>query len=274
MSTWILLRGLTREARHWGSFPALFERELGQELGQGFGQNRASFGVDEESVTLLELPGNGTENALQTPPGIPEMMEFVRSRAAALGLRAPYRLLAMSLGGMIGTAWAQRYPEEIERLVLVNTSMRPFCGVTERLRPAAWPTLARLVCAWRNPETSERIIHALTCNRSDSVSDDIAAWSEIRRTAPVRAANGLRQLLAAARFRADRHAPRCPVLLLSSGSDRLVDPACSARIAAQWAGAVHAIHPWAGHDLPHDDPEWVSKTICDWLLAVERVRRL
>jgi pimeloyl-ACP methyl ester carboxylesterase len=267
MSTWILLRGLTREGRHWGSFPALFGRELGQ--------IRDSFGVDEESVTLLELPGNGSENALRTPLGVLEMMEFVRSRTTALGLRAPYRLLAMSLGGMVGTAWAQRYPEEIERLVLVNTSMRPFCGVTERLRPAAWPTLARLVGAWRNPETSERIIHTLTCNRSDTVIDDIAAWSEIRRTAPVRAANALRQLWAAARFRADRQAPRCPVLLLSSGLDRLVDPACSARIAAQWgAGAEHARHSWAGHDLPHDDPQWVSKTICDWLLAVERVQRI
>ncbi|MDB5990081.1 MAG: Hydrolase [Herbaspirillum sp.] len=259
MSTWILLRGLTREARHWGSFPALFDRE-------------SDFAVAAERMMLLELPGNGRENALRAPLGILEMMTFARSSAAALGMRAPYRLLAMSLGGMVGTAWAQRYPEEIERLVLVNTSMQPFCRMTERLRPAAWPALAHLVGAWPNPETSERIIHALTCNRSDTVIDDIAAWAEIRRTAPVSAANGLRQLWAAARFRADRQAPCCPVLLLSSGLDRLVDPACSARIAAQW-GAAHAMHPWAGHDLPHDDPEWISKMICDWLLAVERVEK-
>jgi pimeloyl-ACP methyl ester carboxylesterase len=262
MSTWILLRGLTREARHWGSFPAMFGRECNPGANTG------------EPVTLLELPGNGPENALRTPLGVLEMMEFVRSRAAALGLRAPYRLLAMSLGGMVGTAWAQRYPEEIERLVLINTSMQPFCRLTERLRPAAWPVLAHLAGIWRNPEKSERIIHALTCNRGDTAIDDIAAWTEIRRAAPVSAANGIRQLWAAARFRADRHAPHCPVLLLSSRSDRLVDPACSARIATQWgAGAVHATHPWAGHDLPHDDPEWTSKTICAWLLTMERVEK-
>jgi pimeloyl-ACP methyl ester carboxylesterase len=259
MSTWILLRGLTREARHWGSFPALFGRELD------------SFAAAEERMTLLELPGNGRENAWRAPLGVLEMMAFVRSGAVGLGLRAPYRLLAMSLGGMVGTAWAQRYPEEIERLVLINTSMQPFCRMTERLRPAALPTLAQLACAWPNSETSERIIHALTCNRSDTTEGDIAAWTEIRRTAPVSAANGLRQLLAAARFRADRQAPRCPVLLLSSRSDRLVDPACSARIAAQWGeGATQAMHPWAGHDLPHDDPEWTSKTICDWLLTIAK----
>ncbi|HEY4072005.1 MAG TPA: alpha/beta hydrolase [Herbaspirillum sp.] len=256
MSTWILLRGLTREARHWGSFPALFGRGLD------------SFAIAEERMRLLELPGNGRQNALRAPLGVLEMMAFVRSGAVASGMPAPYRLLAMSLGGMVGTAWAQRYPEEIERLVLVNTSMQPFCNMRERLRPAALPALAHLAGAWPNPETSERIIHALTCNRSDTAIDDIAAWAEIRRTAPVSAVNGLRQLWAAARFRADRQAPRCPVLLLSSRSDRLVDPACSARISAQW-GAKHATHPWAGHDLPHDDPEWTSKTICDWLLAVD-----
>ncbi|RXZ38162.1 alpha/beta hydrolase [Oxalobacteraceae bacterium CAVE-383] len=262
MSTWILLRGLTREARHWGSFPALFARQ------------RESFAAGDGPGTLLELPGNGREHALRAPPGVPEMMMSVRSRAAALGLPAPYRLLAMSLGGMVGTAWAQRYPEEIEHLVLINTSMRPFCNMTQRLRPAAWSALAQLAGAWPHPETSERIIHALTCNRTDTANEDIAAWAEIRRTAPVSAANALRQLWAAARFRADRQAPRCPVLLLSSASDRLVDPACSARIAAQWKEAAHAIHPTAGHDLPHDDPAWTADAICKWLLAVEQGRQL
>jgi pimeloyl-ACP methyl ester carboxylesterase len=196
------------------------------------------------------------------------MMAFVRSGAAERGMRAPYRLLAMSLGGMVATAWAQRYPDEIERLILVNTSMQPFCSMTQRLRPAAWPALACLAAGWRDAKESEWIIHTLTCHRSDTFSDDIAAWTEIRRTAPVSAVNGLRQLWAAARFRADRQAPHCPVLLLSSASDRLVDPVCSARIAAQW-GATHATHPWAGHDLPHDDPQWTSKTIGDWLRGVE-----
>ena len=262
MSAWILLRGLTREARHWGSFPALF----GRELGAGSGSDSDS--VAGEGMTLLELPGNGRKNAVRTPLDVHDMMMFVRADAARLGIPAPYRLLAMSLGGMVATAWAQQYPEEIERLVLVNTSMRPFCYLTERLRPAAWPAIKRLIAAWPDPEESERIIHDLTCNRRDTIADDIAAWAGVRRTAPVSTVNGLLQLWAAARFRAGRKAPRCPTLLLSSESDRLVNPVCSARIAARW-GAAHAEHPWAGHDLPHDDPQWTSKTICDWVLGGE-----
>jgi pimeloyl-ACP methyl ester carboxylesterase len=259
MSAWILLRGLTREARHWGPFPQLLRRELA-------GLRDAPDAPAD--VALLELAGNGSANAVPAPPDVGRMMALLRAEAAARGLGAPYRLLGMSLGGMVAAAWAQRHPAEIERLVLVNTSMRPFCGVAQRLRPAAWPAVLQLAACRPAPEKSERIIHELTCNRRDSVAADIAAWTDIRRSAPVSAANGLRQLWAAARFRAERSAPHCPTLLLSSAADRLVDPACSARIAARWS-AAHAIHPWAGHDLPHDDPQWTAAAIRDWLRAVE-----
>ena len=256
MSAWILLRGLTREARHWGAFPEQFS------LGVGAAVGSATAG---SSVTLLELPGNGRERGVQAPLSVPDMMTLVRSRAAESGIAGPYRLLAMSLGGMVATAWAQRHPQEIERLVLINTSMRPFCKLTQRMRPEAWPVVGRAALAWTNPQDCERRLHDLTCNRRDTVADDIATWMEIRRTAGVSAANGLRQLWAAARFQAEREAPHCPTLLLSSAADRLVDPACSARIAAQWR-AAHVEHPWAGHDLPHDDPQWTTETIVDWLL--------
>src|ERR1700731_1862416 len=157
MSTWILLRGLTREARHWGAFPERFCRELGSAAGAG-------------GIALLELPGNGREKALRAPLSVPEMMTFVRSRAADLGIPAPYRLLAMSLGGMVATEWAQRHPQEIERLVLINTSMRPFCAMAQRLRPAAWPALARAAACWASPQGTEWIVHDLTCNRRDTVA--------------------------------------------------------------------------------------------------------
>jgi pimeloyl-ACP methyl ester carboxylesterase len=68
-------------------------------------------------------------------------------------------------------------------------------------------------------------------------------------------ANALRQLAAAARYAA-RGVPRCPVLVLSSRGDQLVNPVCSTRLARAW-GAPHVEHPWAGHDLPHDDPQWL-----------------
>jgi pimeloyl-ACP methyl ester carboxylesterase len=259
MSTWILLRGLTREGRHWGTFPEQLRVETA-----------FNGGTDAHGITLIDLPGNGRENALNAPLDVADMVQFVRSRAAEAGLLPPYRLVAMSLGGMVATGWAQRYPEEIDRLVLINTSMRPFSAMSERLRPSVWPALIRAAASWADPLKCETIIHDLTCNRLDTQAGDIAAWAAIRRSAPVSAANGLRQLWAAARFRAGNHAPACPTLLLSSKADRLVNPVCSARIAARW-GVAHAVHASAGHDLPHDDPVWTGKAIGDWLRTLQRL---
>ena len=250
MSQWILLRGLSREAQHWGAF--------GAALG-----THGLVGAGERAV-CIDLPGNGEEHAHAAPLSVFAMMDFVRARAIAMNVRLPCRVLAMSLGAMVATAWAERHPDEIERLVLINTSMRPFARVHERLRPAAWPTLARIAMNWSKPERCETVIHRMTCNRGDTLDADIAQWAQLRRARGASAANALRQLAAAARFRAARDAPRCPVLLLSSAADRLVDPACSVHIAKQWR-ASHAVHPWAGHDLPHDDAHWTCDAIATWL---------
>ena len=257
MTTWVLLRGLTRESRHWGRFPETFEQIIAA--------------ADPEGVRLvpIELPGNGSANTAQSPAHVAEFVAWVRAALVARQIEPPYRVIAMSLGGMVATAWAQRAPEEIERLVLINTSMRPFCDLPQRLRPSAWPRLALAIAAWRSPSTCERMIHALTCRARDAASDDIEAWVTIRRDAPVSALNGLRQLLAAARFEAARAAPRCPTLILSSARDRLVNPVCSARIASHW-GTDHLEHAWAGHDLPHDDPVWTAESVRNWLRWLDR----
>lgn len=248
MSAWILLRGLTREARHWGGFE---ERLRGDIAGT-------------EPVMLLDLPGNGTAAAMRAPARVADMTAFVRAQAAQQGHTPPYSLIAMSLGGMVATHWAQQHPDEVKRLVLINTSMRPFSAFHQRLRPQTWFSLVRTGAAWGNARHCERFIHGLTCNRVDTLDADLAAWAEIRRTAPVSASNGLRQLLAAARFVADKTPPRCPALILSSKADRLVDRVCSARVASHWK-APHVEHAWAGHDLPHDDAAWTRDAIVGWM---------
>ncbi len=245
MKPWVLLRGLTRETHHWGPFPDRLFAALGERGG------------------CLDLPGNGELNGLPSPTCVTDMVVSARQALHALGHRPPYRLLAMSLGGMVATQWAQQHPQEVDRLVLINTSMRPHSRLTQRLRPQRWPELLAIAHRWHQPEAVEARIHRLTCERRDGMADDVARWSERRRHAPVSAANALRQLWAAARFRAAATAPPCPVLLLSSAHDRLVNPVCTAQVARAWQ-ASHRQHPWAGHDLPHDDAEWVVQQVALW----------
>jgi pimeloyl-ACP methyl ester carboxylesterase len=240
---WILLRGLTRESRHWGAFAPMLEASCG-------------------GVLPIDLRGNGTAVQASSPVEVGGFVEAVRAEAQGRGARAPYRVLAMSLGGMVATAWALRYPGEIERLVLVNTSMRPYSRFYERLRPSAWPSLMRVAQNWQKPEgaaLAESLIHARTCNRRDTLAADLDAWCAIRASAPVSRANALRQLWAAARYSA-RGVPDCEVTIVSARGDRLVHPKCSARLARAWE-AQHRVHPWAGHDLPHDDPQWLVEAL-------------
>lgn len=250
MSDWILLRGLTREARHWGELPVALRRS---------GALR-----DDDRLTMLDLPGNGNHAGRRSPATVAGIVSHLRTDAALAGLRPPYGLLAMSLGGMVATAWAQQHADEVERLVLINTSMRPFGALHQRMRPGAWPAVLGLMRSWHDGPRCEALIHRLTCASTDARETDLARWAAIRADAPVSRGNALRQLLAAARFRAGTERPRCATLLLSSAADRLVSPACSARLAAAWS-VPHRVHPWAGHDLPHDDPQWVAHEVARWM---------
>jgi len=263
MSNWILLRGLTREARHWGALPDMLRTSLD---GRAKQRERAA-GATATRVLTIDLPGNGENAGLRAPTDVGAMVDFVREAARASGAAGPpgpYSVLAMSLGGMVATCWAQRHPTEIARLVLINTSMRPFSRVDQRLRPRAWPGLARIAWHWRNAAVAEAAIHRLTCNNRERFDADLTDWTAIRESAPVSRGNALRQLLAGARFRAGRQRPACATLVLSSQADGLVDPVCSASLAAAW-GAGHERHPWAGHDLPHDDAAWTVERIGAWL---------
>ena len=58
---WIFLRGLTREATHWGGFPEDFGRAL-----------------PSEQVILLDLPGNGQLHLVRSPLSIQMVLTAVR----------------------------------------------------------------------------------------------------------------------------------------------------------------------------------------------------
>ena len=87
-------------------------------------------------------------------------------------------------------------------------------------------------------------------------------WVLARQQRPVRATNVLRQLAAAARYRAPPTPPPVPTLLLASTHDRLVSCACSRALARAWRCAL-VEHPHAGHDLPLDDPQWVVQQVLE-----------
>lgn len=251
MSTWILLRGLTRERRHWGAFPL----QLAQAL-------------PEAQVHCLELPGNGELNGLDSPTRIAGMVAHCQREMVRLQLTPPFTVLGMSLGAMVAVAWAEASPSDIEACVLINTSFGGISPPHHRLRPRAWPHLLRFLTAGSGLR-QERIVFRLTSRLAPEASRVVTTWVDIRRTRPVHLKNALRQLWAAARYRAPAAAP-VPTLLLAGAGDGLVNSRCSKDIAQRW-GCALSIHPEAGHDLPLDDGPWVAGQVRDWHRHLGRV---
>lgn len=245
MASWILLRGLVRESGHWGGFAPHFESA-----------------VSDAQVHLLDLPGNGQHHAQRSPTHINAMVDACRGQLQAAGVAPPYALLALSMGGMVAVQWAHRFPDEIERQVLINTSMRPFSPFYQRLQARNWATIAGLLLARASGLQWEQAILRMTTTQPHP--DVVLEWLSLRVRHPVSTANALRQLWAAARFTAPVATPAIPTLLLASTQDALVSVQCSRAIAKAWGVPLHE-HPQAGHDLCLDDPQWVAQHVRAWL---------
>jgi len=241
----VLLRGLARGAGHWGDFAARCQAQWPQ-----------------ARIWTPELPGNGTRWQARSATQVARMTDSLRADLQAQGLHGQVTVIALSLGAMLACDWAQRHPQELAAVVLVNTSLRPFNPPWQRLRPAAWGTL--LSAPWQSAARSEAQILALTSRLAPAPEAVLADWLQLRQQHPVRAANVARQLLAALRYRAPAQAPLVHMLVLSGAGDRLVNPVCSRTLAARWH-LPHQQHPQAGHDLPLDDPDWLLAQTSQWL---------
>ena len=94
---WLLLRGLARDARHWGDFPDILKNHL-----------------NNAEVFVLDLPGFGTESHRISPFTIRGITNDIRKRWAQLEKKHPgtWNILSISLGGMIALDWINRFSSD------------------------------------------------------------------------------------------------------------------------------------------------------------------
>ncbi|MEY2935821.1 MAG: hypothetical protein RL033_6570 [Pseudomonadota bacterium] len=252
---WLLLRGLGREQRHWYDFPERL---------------RAVVGPD--SVRLLDLAGAGTERERLPVPSVAWLARDVARRVltardAAHELAGPrledaqgrrsWCVIGLSLGGMVALELAWLWPERIAHTLVINASAN-ITPLASRLVPAALWGLGGTLLA-REPALREARVLALTSALPSSRRDEIALQATAF-AAPRRLAL-LSQLCAAARFfPPSPRSVRPPLSFLGSRHDRLVSVVCSRDLARRY-GAPYEEHPWAGHDLTLDDPDWVCARV-------------
>lgn len=243
MSRWILLRGLTRETGHWAEFAQALAERSG------------------DPVVGVDLPGNGDRWQQVSPCDVEAIAQDVRRRAGAPQDRV--RVVALSLGAMAALEWCRLDPDAIAGCALINTSTSGLSPFWQRLRPSNYPHVARMLLPGLSPVEREHRVLAMTSARPQAHAGVPEAWAALSRAHPVRPVNALRQLWAAARYRPPATPPAVPLLLLASEGDRLVSPQCSRRLASHWNLPLR-MHPWAGHDLPLDDPEWILCELLNW----------
>lgn len=245
MNNWIFLRGLVREQRHWGGFVDVFEASIA-----------------DARVHLVDLPGNGVLNHTRSPLSIVGMVDACRNQIQQHGLEPPYHLVSISMGSMVAVQWSHDYPDEVASMVLINTSMRPFSSIFQRLRPRNYVRILKLILSNASATQWEQTILNMTSHHPGE--QVLESWKNLRERFPVSRWNALRQLWAAARFRAPIQKPHAKVLLLASERDQLVSAECSKAIARLWHIPIK-VHPSAGHDLPLDDGPWVAQQLLDWM---------
>ena len=240
-TSWLMLRGLAREKRHFGEFPATFERLLpGQ---RAFPMDLAGFG----SLSRQPVP--------RTLSGIVDELRarFLKERAND----GPWSIFALSLGGMVALEWAARHPNDFAQVVVANTSAGDQSSLFERFQPVMWPKLPGLVLG--DALARERTILEVTVNSAidkEALAHTWRGWFDERK--PSRVAF-LRQIIAAARSTLPARV-QPPLLVLTSRADRLVSYKCSERIADKLSARLE-IHDEAGHDLSLDAPTWICERI-------------
>jgi pimeloyl-ACP methyl ester carboxylesterase len=234
---WILIRGLTRSHFHWFDFKNNLQKEFNLDI-----------------VYTPELLGNGELWHQSTPKNIAQCLESLRKQLPLLN--GSVGIIGISLGGMLATEWAVRYPNEVSHLVLINTSssQSPFY---HRFKPQLYFQALRTIL-FSSPEKIEKFILNATSN-TEHWKSVFEKCIEFQKTHPVQISNFIQQLKLARLSHFDQK-PNCKVLILTAKKDRLVNFECSLKIAKRW-DLKTLIHPTAGHDLPLDDSKWILDQI-------------
>ncbi len=238
---WIFVRGLTRSKFHWLGFDEKFKAEL-----------------NLTSVECVEIPGNGFLAKEKSYASLPKTIEYLRSKVDFS--TGPVGLLGISMGGMIAAEWAAKYPEEIQQLVLINSSSSasPFY---HRLIPKNYFRLIKNL-VFMNPESLENFVMQATSNDPTKWKPQLNKLINFKKENAVSLGNFWKQL----NLSREAHLESKPikhVLILASEKDRLVSYQCSRTLSAKWSCDLN-LHPSAGHDLTLDDPDWVIQQVKQW----------
>jgi len=177
---------------------------------------------------------------------------------------APLRfaLAGHSMGGYIALEMIRQAPERIARLALLNTSARPETPEASDRRRALIAEVKQgryrtvidgLFANFVHPSrANDTALKQTVLDMADDVGPDAFVWQ-------------LEAIMGRADSRPTLATIKCPALVLTSDSDRMVPPDASLEIAAGLSNAKLVTVPDCGHLPQLEKPQAMTEALLDWL---------
>tara|TARA_Y100001935_G_C17309856_1_gene515040 strand:- start:398 stop:1150 length:753 start_codon:yes stop_codon:yes gene_type:complete len=238
----ILLRGLLRSQKHWGPFPEEMQKRF-----------------PEFKIHCVELPGIGEEASQASPLTLKGIAEKVNAKAQEKCAGRKSHIVGVSLGGMVGLELVSLFPENYGKVLVINTSSA-LSPKTKRLR---WQVWSRVLAAalQTNKVKREALVIPYLANSTTAQKAMEESWERTAKDLKMHPLLPVAQLRAASGFVPDEKLKNSTqIYLLHSLGDLFVDPSCSEVLIKEYHWPFKT-HPWAGHDLAWDDPEWLLTEI-------------
>jgi len=249
---WLLLRGLSRDSRHWAGFD--------RQLIEAFPDTR---------VLTHDLPGNGRRWCQSSPLTLDGYAEDLLRHRQTLPATWRIAVFGLSLGGMVALKAGCDQPDAFSQVIAANASAIRVTPFWRRLR---CDNIIRQLLCHRPGRSIEQAILALTSQLHDKDPELLQQWQEFRSAHHCQWANLLRQLWAALHFQLPAPPASLPILVLASRQDQLVNPLSSVALAKR-LGCTLAWVDNAGHDLTLDQPGQTIVQIGLWLNHLPQERQ-
>ncbi len=247
--TFFLLRGIGREAGHWGNTVP----------------NHLRDSYPHARFVLMDLPGAGRYYNKPALPTVEKMADFLRTEYLGLIDSIPGKkvIVATSLAGNVALEWITQYPRDFHGAILLSTSLKGICKNKDRVQSEA---KKEFIDIFLINDLTERERAFLAINSNLNVNNDslLTAWSEIQTSRPVSKGALLKQTVAGMVYRPKKGPRSIPILLIGSNKDKIVAQKCFEDIA-QGLDCDLYLHPSAGHGIPIDAPKWLADTSSYWI---------
>jgi esterase len=239
----------------------------------GGGQNAHTFdrtiGHLRRPALSLDLPGHGRSGWYEVPDYLPVPIA-TDVHAALREVAGRYAVVGMSLGGFAAAVLAARYPDVVERLVLVDvspnstparsTSITTFLDRTEF---ASFGEMVEHTMRFRPGLPVESVRRSVAHNAVRSPAGSWR-WRHDRREHPTGDRYD-RLFRALASCWEDIGAIACPTLLVVGGDSPIVTADDVAEYRRRNSRIEVAVVDGAGHNVQGDQPAELARLLGDWL---------